>query len=54
MPKPSNIHRIRGFLADRLGLRSSQARSGEWWEIDMILIVLLGSFILGVSAWISF
>ena len=30
-----------------------QAQTGDWWEVDLILVVLLGSLVVGLSAWIS-
>lgn len=44
---------IRSALAAMMGLSSEAARNGDWWEIDLILVVLLGSAALGLIAWVS-
>ena len=45
------ITKIRGWVADRLGLKSAEARSGSWWEVDFIIVLLLGSGLAAVLAW---
>ena len=33
------------------GVSSEDARRGKWWEIDLLLVALLGVFIVGAMAW---
>lgn len=47
------IYWVRGQIAAILGIESGDAASGKWWEIDLIIVVLLGAFALGVAAMIS-
>ncbi|MGB3470864.1 MAG: hypothetical protein WBA51_08590 [Erythrobacter sp.] len=47
----SVLARIRGWLADRLDIKAQDARDGRWWEIDFILVLLLGVIVLGFLAW---
>lgn len=42
---------IRSWLADLLGIRGESARRGDWWEIDLILVLLFGSVVAGGLAW---
>jgi hypothetical protein len=44
---------IRGTLARLLGVHAQEAASGEWWEIDLILVVLAGAAVMGGIAWIA-
>lgn len=36
---------MRLWVMQRLGLRSEAAADGEWWEVDLILVVLFGAFL---------
>lgn len=44
---------LRSFLADLLGIRDVSARNGDWWEIDLIIVVLGGALAAGVIAWFN-
>lgn len=44
---------LRTWIARRLGLESKSAKNGDWWEIDLILVILLGAAFLGAAAWFS-
>lgn len=44
---------LRSFLADLLGVRNESARNGDWWEMDLIIVVLGGVFAAGIIAWFS-
>lgn len=50
MHKRGIIYRLRATLAGLLGIRSEAANKGAWWEIDLILIMLIGVFAVGVLA----
>lgn len=41
-------HRAR--IAAVFGLKSEDAVSGKWWEIDLIIVILAGAFALGIAA----
>lgn len=40
---------IRSRIAKRLGLRSEAAMNGDWWEIDLIIVILFGAFVMGIG-----
>lgn len=42
---------LRAATARLFGVSSEDARRGRWWEIDLLLVVFLGVFILGAMAW---
>jgi hypothetical protein len=50
MDRKGLLYRIRSALSSTLGLASEEARRGQWWEIDLIIVTLLGSFMLGLAA----
>ena len=50
MKTPSLIQTMRQWIAKRLGLNSRDATNGSWWEVDLILVFLLGVFCLGLVA----
>ena len=45
------LFRLRSALAARLGISSDQASNGGWWELDLLLVLLVGIFVLGGFAW---
>lgn len=45
------LHRLRSALAALFGISSEEAGNGEWWEIDLALVVVAGAFVLGAIAW---
>lgn len=45
------VKAIRSWVADRLGIHSESARDGDWWEIDLIVVILFGSAVAGWLAW---
>jgi hypothetical protein len=47
------VRGLRSFIAGILGIRDDSARNGDWWEIDLILVILGGSIIAGVTAFLS-
>lgn len=40
---------IRTWIAKRLGLRSEAAMNGDWWEIDLIIVILFGAFVMAIG-----
>jgi hypothetical protein len=46
----SMITWLRSLVADAFGIRDPQAKRGGWWEIDLILVIMLGSIALGAWA----
>lgn len=51
MRRGNFIDWLRGHVADLLGIRDKAASRGEWWEIDVVLAILMGSIISGIWAW---
>jgi hypothetical protein len=51
MRRSSFLYRLRTALAALLGISSEEARNGDWWEIDLAMVVLAGAFVLGAIAW---
>lgn len=51
MRRRSFVYRIRFALAALFGISSEEARNGDWWEIDLAMVVLAGAFMLGAIAW---
>ncbi len=47
----SFLYQVRSAFALLLGISSENARNGDWWEIDLMLVVLAGAFVLGAIAW---
>ena len=46
------LNHLRGHIADVLGIRSHEAATGKWWEIDLILVLLAGALAAGILAWL--
>lgn len=46
------LNTLRSILAQRLGIKSRRAADGTWWEIDFILVLLLGSVVIGLLAFV--
>lgn len=44
------IDRARGWLLDRLGIKSADARAGRWWEVDFLLLFLVGVALFAIAA----
>lgn len=53
MPRTNFIYRLRSWIAQRFEIQDEAARRGDWWEIDLIVVILLGAIVLGVWAWIE-
>lgn len=53
MRRRGPLSRLRSTLAAVLGISSPQASDGTWWEIDLILVTLVGALALGVFAWMQ-
>jgi hypothetical protein len=45
------LRRVRSTIAGLFGVSNVRARDGTWWETDLLLVILIGSVILGVIAW---
>jgi hypothetical protein len=54
MPKRGPLYQLRSYLAGLLGISDERARNGVWWEIDFIIVLLLGAFGFGAYAWMRF
>jgi hypothetical protein len=51
MRRNSFLYRLRYVLAALLGISSEDARNGDWWEMDLVLVTLASAFVLGAIAW---
>ena len=51
---PGRLIRMRQWLLCRLGIDTSEALDGRWWEVDLLLVLLLGGLALGLLAWSQF
>lgn len=47
------LRAIRSWIAEKLGVKAEAAGVGDWWEIDLILVILLGAVCLGAAAWLQ-
>jgi hypothetical protein len=50
MRRNSLIDRLRGHVSNLLGIRDKAASRGEWWEIDLVIAILIASFVSGILA----
>ena len=48
------LTQMRQWLLRRLGIDTSEALDGRWWEVDLLLVLLLGGLALGMLAWSEF
>jgi hypothetical protein len=48
------INRLRGHIADTLGIRSDDAAQGKWWEVDLIIVIFGGAIVMGIAALFQF
>jgi hypothetical protein len=44
------IFHLRAGVARALGIKAREAGAGQWWEVDLVLVVLGGSLALGLWA----
>ena len=44
---------LRLWMADLLGVRDEAATNGEWWEIDLLIVLFFGCVAAGAIAWFS-
>lgn len=51
MPKRTIIHALRSWVAERFQIEDEAASRGYWWEIDLIIVILLGAVVVGMIAW---
>ncbi|MBU2587655.1 MAG: hypothetical protein U0975_15970 [Erythrobacter sp.] len=47
------LYNLRSTIARLLGIKSREAQDGRWWEMDFLVVVLIGSAILGVAAFLG-
>jgi len=47
------IGALRSWVAERLGLKAHQARDGTWWEIDLLIVFLIGCALLACARVLS-
>ncbi len=50
---PSELRALRRWIAELFGIRDEAAANGDWWEIDFILVILLGTAATGIIALLS-
>lgn len=53
MRRDGPLYHLRSALAGLLGISDEKARNGTWWEMDLIIVVLVGAFALGAFAWVQ-
>jgi hypothetical protein len=53
MRRKSLLYLARSAVASIFGLSSEEARAGWWWEIDLVMVILAGSVVHGLSAWLK-
>jgi hypothetical protein len=51
--RDNSLRSLRSFIAGILGVSAESARNGDWWEVDLIIVTILGVFLLGIMAWSS-
>ncbi|WP_394729333.1 hypothetical protein [Altererythrobacter sp. GH1-8] len=52
MPFSRLLSAMRQWIAKRLGITAREARDGQWWEIDFLLVFFAGILILGLAAFL--
>ena len=50
MRRGNFIDWLRRHVADLLGIQDKAASRGEWWEIDVVIAIIMGSIIIGIWA----
>ena len=53
MTPGSLIRRLRTYILKRLGIETPEHRTGLWWELDLLLVILLGTWAFGLVALFS-
>lgn len=53
MKWPDPLHQVRSKIASLFDTSDEQAKRGMWWEIDLLFVILLGAFGLGLAAWVE-
>lgn len=53
MRKGNVITFLRGLIARKLDVEDQAASNGDWWEIDLIIVLLLGSVAVGIWAFLQ-
>ena len=48
------LYKLRSAVAALFGAKHEDARNGLWWEVDLLLLLMVGSALLGVLAWAEF
>ena len=43
------VSTARAWVARRLGIKAPEARSGVWWEIDLVIVILTGAGLIGLA-----
>lgn len=51
MRRNGPLYQLRSALAGLLGISDERARNGTWWEMDLMIVALMGAFALGAFAW---
>lgn len=51
MKRKGLIFRMRSAVAALFGVAADDAQRGVWWEVDLLLVLLIGAFALGIAAW---
>lgn len=44
---------LRSWIAGIFQIRDEAAQGGEWWEIDLLIVLILGSLAAGALAWLQ-
>ena len=43
------IRRLRGWILARFGVSIDERATAAWWEIDLLIVLFLGAWALGIA-----
>ena len=46
------LRALRSWIAAKLDIKDESAKNGDWWEVDLLIVVIFGSFLSAILAWV--
>jgi len=53
MPLISFLRRARAWVFDRFGLEAKGQSKSSWWEVDALIVLFVGIWVLGIAAFVA-